>query len=101
MKSPSIGTIRVSCDSPHQIQVTILCAVECDKFVGTSNGYSPLIVRGLDPGIRYVVTISVYNGNQGVLSNERVTKTITVINTTPSKINDHILYTNIYVVYVA
>ena len=47
-------------------------------------------MRGLDPGMRYSVTISVYDDNQVVLINERVMKTIRVINTTPSKINDHI-----------
>ena len=55
----------------------------------TSNGYSPLTVRGLDPGRRYSVTIGVFDGNnQEVLSYGRVKIIITVINITPSKIND-------------
>ena len=85
MTSSSIGTIRVSCDSSHQIIVTALCIDECDNVIETSNGYSPLTVRGLDPGMRYSITIGVYDSNQEVLSNERVIKTIRVINTTPSK----------------
>ena len=86
MTSPStVGTIRISCDSSHQIQATVLCADDCNNFIVTSNGYSPLTVRGLDPGKRYTVTISVFDGNQVVLNNERVTKVITVRN---SKIND-------------
>ena len=82
--SPSTGTIRVSCDSSHQIQVTALCADECNDFIVTSNGYSPLTVRGLDPGKRYSVAIHVFDGNRVVLNGERVTKAITVINTTSS-----------------
>ena len=84
--SPSIGTIRVSCDSSHQIQVSIVCAHECDKFAVTSNGYSPLIVMGLDPGERYMVIIYLFDDNQVGLNNERITQTVTVISTTPSKI---------------
>ena len=87
--SLSIGTIRVSCDSPHQIQVAVICADECNNFLENSNGYSPLTVRGLDPGKRYTVTIRVYDGNQAVLRDKIVTKMITVINTTSSKINDN------------
>ena len=77
--SPSIGTIRVSCDSSHQIIVTALCVV-CDNFIMTSNGYSPLTVRGLDPGMRYTVTINVFGRNQEELN---IQKTITVISTIP------------------
>ena len=87
MTSPSFGTIRVSCDSPLQIQVTVLCTDECNNFIVTSNGYSPLTVRGLDPGKRYSVTINVFDGNQVVLNDKRVTKVITVKNS-ESKIND-------------
>ena len=83
--SPSTGTIRVSCDLSHQIQVTVLCTDKCNNVIVTSNGYNPLTVRGLDPGKRYTVTINVFDGNQVLLNNERVTKTITVRN---SKIND-------------
>ena len=88
MTSPSVGTIRVSCDSSHQIQVTALCADECNNFIVTSNGSSSLTVRGLDPGKRYSVTINVFDGNIVVLRNERVTKTIIVRDTILSKIND-------------
>ena len=83
--SPNIGTIRASCDTSYQIQVTILCADECSNYTTISNGYSPLIVRGLDPGVRYIVTINAFDGIQVVFNDERVTKAITVINTTPSK----------------
>ena len=85
MTSPSTGTIRISCDSSHQIQVSVLCADKCNNFIVTSNGYSPLTVRGLDPGERYTVTINVFDGNQVVLNDERVTTAIGVRN---SKIND-------------
>ena len=85
--SPSVGTIRVSCDSSHQIQVNAICqAVTCSNHTVASNGYSPLTVMGLDPGGRYVVTIHVSDGHQVVLNNEKITKTIIVISTTPSKI---------------
>ena len=84
---PSIGTIRVSCDSSHQIHITVLCVDECNNFIVTSNGYSPLTVTGLDPGKTYTVTINM--GNQVVLNtNQRVTKTIIVRNTISSKINE-------------
>ena len=45
----------------------------------TSNGSSPLAVRGLDPGMMYSVIINVFNGNQVVLNNQTVTLTITVM----------------------
>ena len=48
----------------------------------TSNGSSPLTVKGLDPGMMYSVMINVFDGNQVVLRGRVVTKTITVINTT-------------------
>ena len=84
--SPSVGTIRVSCDSSHQIQVSIVCVHGCDKLSVTSNGYSPLTVMGLDPGKRYTVFINLFDGDQVGLNDERATQTITVISTTPSKI---------------
>ena len=87
--SPSVGTIRVSCDSSHQIIVYALCADKCNNYIVTSNGYSPLTVTGLDPGMRYTVTINVFDGNQVVLNNERVTKTITVRSAISSKTNDY------------
>ena len=89
MTSPSVGTIRVSCDSSHQIQVNVICqAHNCNNAIVTNNGYSPLTVMGSDPGKVYTVTINVFDGNQVVLNNERITKTITVINTS-SKICDY------------
>ena len=88
MTSPSVGTIRASCDSSHQIQVTALCASDCNNILENSNGYSPLIVTGLDPGKRYSVAIHVFDGNRVVLNDQRVTKTITVRDTILSKIND-------------
>ena len=45
----------------------------------TSNGSSPLTVRGLDPGMMYSVIINVFDGNQVVFSNQTVTLTITVM----------------------
>ena len=68
MTSPSVGTIIVSCDSFHQIQVNAIkyCRVNCNNPVVTSNGYSPLIVMGLDPGEVYTVNIHVFDGNQVV-----------------------------------
>ena len=86
MTSPSIGTIRVLCDSPHQIIVTLTCTNNCINPLMTSNGNSPLTVRGLDPGIMYSVTINVFNGNQVVFRNETVMKTITVIGDQSGKI---------------
>ena len=86
--SPTIGTIRVSCDSSHQIQITAICTDDCNKVIVTDSGYSPLTVRGLDPGKRYTVAIDVFDGNRVVLSDETVSQTITVMNTISSKIND-------------
>ena len=85
--SPSIGTIRVSCDSSHQILVTSTCTNNCNNPMVTSNGNSPLTVRGLDPGIMYSVIINVFNGNQVVLRDRVVERGITVMDTTSSKIN--------------
>ena len=45
----------------------------------TSNGSSPLTMRGLDPGMMYFVTINEFDGNQVVFSNQTVTVTITVM----------------------
>ena len=80
--SPSIGNIIISCDSSHEILVTVL--LDCNNVILTSNGYSPLTVRGLDPGVRYIIIINVFDGNRVVLSDERVAKIITVIHTTSS-----------------
>ena len=54
----------------------------------TSNGSSPLTVRGLDPGMMYSVTINVFDGNQVVFMAQVVRKIITVINTTSGKIHE-------------
>ena len=88
MTSPSVGTIRVSCDSSHQIHVDVLCTSHCNNnnILVSSNGYSPLTVTGLDPGIMYSVTINVFNGNQAVLNDERITKRIRVNSIASSKI---------------
>ena len=61
----------------------------------TSNGSSPLTVRGFDPGMMYFVTINVFDGNQVVLRGRVVRKTITVVNTTSSKICDCIVNSHI------
>ena len=79
MTSPSAGTIRVSCDSSHQIQVTIRCIYNCTNPVLITYGNSPLIVRGLDPGMMYSVMINVFDGSQVVLSDQAVTLTSTVM----------------------
>ena len=89
MTSPSVGTIRVSCDSSHQIAVAIVCAAQCDKFSATSNGYSPFTETGFDPGKVYTVYIDLFDGNRVVSNDERITTTITVISTTSSKICDY------------
>ena len=77
--SPSVGTIRVSCDSSHQIQITIRCTNNCTTPVLITYGNSPLTVRGLDPGMMYSVIINVFDGNQVVLSDQTVTLTSTVM----------------------
>ena len=85
--SPSVGTIRVSCDSSHQIQVTIITYTNnCCNPKMTSNGYSPLNVTGLDPGITYSVTINVFDGNQVVLSDQTIMRNITVMSDQSGKI---------------
>ena len=76
--SSSIGTIRVSCDSSHQILVTLTCTNNCNNPMVTSNGSSPLTVRGLDPGMMYSVTINVFDGNQVVLRGQPVTSAVVV-----------------------
>ena len=79
MTSFSVGTITVSCDSPYQILVTLTCTNNCSNPMVTSNGSSPLTVRGLDPGVMYSVTINVFDGNQVVLSDQMITTNITVM----------------------
>ena len=44
----------------------------------TSNGSSPLTVRGLDPGMMYSVTINVFDGNQIIFRDVMITANITV-----------------------
>ena len=85
--SPSIGTIRVSCGSPYQILVTLTPTNNCNNPMVTSNGSSPLTVRGLDPGMMYSVMINVFDGNQVVLRDYKVTKTITVTSGESGKVN--------------
>ena len=64
MTSSSVGTITISCDSPYQILVTLTCTNNnCNNPMVTSNGSSPLTVRGLDPGMMYSVMINVFDGN--------------------------------------
>ena len=77
--SPSAGAIKVSCDSSHQIKVTIRCTNSCTNPVLITYGISPLTVRGLDPGIMYSVKINVFDGSQVVLSDQTVTLTSTVM----------------------
>ena len=81
IKSPSIGTIRISCDIPHQILVTVKCNRNygyCNNPMVTSNGNSPITVKGLDPGVTYSVTVDVFDGNQVGLTTQTVRETIRV-----------------------
>ena len=84
--SSTTGAIRVSCDSSHQILVTVTCTNCSNSNMVTSSGSSPLTVGGLDPGIMYSVMINVFDGNQVVLTGRVVAKTITVMSIIPSKI---------------
>ena len=88
--SPSTGTIRVSCDSSHQILVTLTCTNNCNNPMVTSNGSSPLTMRGLDPGTMYSVIINVFDGSQVVLRDRVVEQAITVMDTRSSKLNYYI-----------
>ena len=86
--SPSIGTIIVSCDSPYQILVTLTCTNNnCNNPMVTIIGSSPLTVRGLDPGMMYSVMINVFDSNQVVFRDHKVTKTITVMSGESGKVN--------------
>ena len=82
--SSNTGIIRVSCDSSHQILVTVTCTNCNNPNMVTSSGSSPLTVEGLDPGMMYSVIINVFDGNQVVLRGRVVTKTITVMSITSS-----------------
>ena len=77
--SPSIGTIRISCDSPYQILVTLKCSDNCNNHMVTIFGSSPLTVRGLDPGMLCSVTINVFNGTQVLFMELKMTENITVM----------------------
>ena len=85
MTSPSIGTIRVSCDSSHQILVTLTHINDCNPTL-TSNGSSPLNITGLDPGIMYCVIINVFAGNQVVFRDQTVMTNIIVMSDQSGKI---------------
>ena len=78
--SPSTGTIRVSCDSPYQIVVTLTCTDNCNNPMVTSIGSSPLTVRGVDPGMMYSVTINVFNDTRVLFMELKMTENITVMN---------------------
>ena len=78
LTSPSARTIRVSCNISHQILVTLTCTNNCNNPMVTIIGSSPLTVRGLDSGMMYSVTINVFDGNQVVLNDRTVTRTVIV-----------------------
>ena len=65
----------------------------------TSNGYSPLTVTGLDPGIMYTVIINVFDGNKVVLTDQIVMRKITVMSDQSGNYN--FMYICTYIVYVA
>ena len=52
----------------------------------TSNGYSPVTVTGLDPGIMYSIIINAFDGNQVVLRDQAVMMNITVMGDNSGKI---------------
>ena len=113
--SPANETIRVSCDSTHQILVTVTYTNCNNANMVTSSGTSPLTVRGLGPGMVYSVMINVFDGNQVVLSDQTVNLYITLMDVEPGKIISnynsvsrtiimlkHIIKTNAYIhTYVA
>ena len=79
--SPSIGTIRVSCDSSHQIKIILTCLYYCTNPMVTRSGIGPFTVTNLDTGTTYFVHINVFDGNQVVLKDQAVTKNVTFIST--------------------
>ena len=87
--SPTTGTIRVSCDSSHQIAVIVTCTNCNNPNMVTSSGNSPLIVRELDPGVMYSVMINVFDGNQVIITNQTVTTTITVKSNKSGEMSAH------------
>ena len=97
-KSPSIGTIRVSCDSSHQILVTLSYTNNCSISIMTINGSSPLTMTGLDPGVMYIVAISLFDRNQVILRNLTVIKSIKVMS--GKNIHLHVYVHKIIHIYV-
>ena len=79
MTSPNIGIIRISCDSSHQILVTLSYTNNYSNPIVTSSGSSSLTVTGLDPGVLYIVAISLFDGNQVILRDLTVIKIIKVM----------------------
>ena len=84
--SPSIGTIRVLCDSSHQILVNLTCSNNSSNCMVTGTGNNPLTITGLNPGVMYNVTIYVFDGSQVVFNNQVVMRTITVMGNMLGKI---------------
>ena len=85
--SPGIGTTRVSCDSSHQIYITLTCLYYCTNPMVTRSGNSPLTVTQLDTGTVYFILINIFDGNQVVLRDLNVTKDI--ILRTVGKVHNH------------
>ena len=97
--SPSIGTIRVSCDSSHQIKISLTCLYYCTNPMVTRSGIGPFTITDLDTGTTYFVHINVFDGNQVVLKDQAVTKNITFIST--GKFEDHFyMLTYLHVKYI-
>ena len=86
--SPNTGIIRVSCNSCHQILVTVTCT-NCNPNMVTSSGSSPLAVGGLDPGMVYSVMINVFDDNEVIITNETVTTTVTVKSNKSGEMSAH------------
>ena len=86
--SPIIGIIRVSCNISHRILVNLRCIHNCIVPNVTEYGSSPLIVRGLDPGVRYNVIVHVFNDDEVGLNDQMLAKEITVL----AKVNAGTVY---------
>jgi len=84
--SPSIGTIRTSCDSPHEIYITLTCTNNCTNPLVTASGNSPLIIGGLDPGITYSIIIHVFEDGQVVLRDQTVMQIIEMMSYSSGKV---------------
>ena len=82
--SPSYGTVRISCDVPREVLATLTCNIyddNCNNPKVRAIGNGPFIVRGLDPGVMYYVTITFdtfYYRDEVGLTDQTVTATITV-----------------------